>query len=105
MSSTYTVDSWSTPIPMRAAPALRLSMSCSRLMYRDLTPCARPFSCIIQRIRDVFIVPGVPAMRTVLPFGMPPPSTRSRPSTYVWRRGTSGTTTSIRSIRATKSSL
>src|SRR5438445_13706668 len=40
-------------------------------------------------MRDVFIVPGVPATRTVLPFGMPPPRTRSRPSTYVWRMGTS----------------
>src|SRR5439155_6903402 len=57
--------------------------------YRDFVPCARAFSCIIHRMRDVFIVPGVPATRTVLPFGMPPPRTRSRPSTYVWRIGTS----------------
>src|SRR5438445_4419564 len=40
-------------------------------------------------MREVFIVPGVPATRTVLPFGMPPPRARSSPSTYVWRRGTS----------------
>src|SRR5881296_2832304 len=49
-----------------------------------------------QRMSDVFIVPGVPATRIVLPFGMPPPSARSRPSTYVSRRGTS---TSIASAR------
>src|SRR6266508_2013397 len=49
-----------------------------------------------QRMSDVFIVPGVPATRIVLPFGMPPPSARSSPSTYVSRRGTS---TSIASVR------
>src|SRR5437870_2792551 len=64
-------------------------MSCSRLTYSDLTPFARAFSCMTQRMREVFIVPGVPATRTVLPFGMPPPRARSSPSTYVWRRGTS----------------
>src|SRR5881396_2028578 len=82
-------DSWRFFIPIRAAPAFRLSMSCSRLTYSDLTPFARAFSCITQRMREVFIVPGVPATRTVLPFGMPPPRARSSPSTYVWRRGTS----------------
>src|SRR5204863_296614 len=73
MSRMYTEDSCRLPMPMRAAPALRLSMSCSRLTYRDFVPCARAFSCIIHRMRDVFIVPGVPATRTVLPFGIPPP--------------------------------
>src|SRR3989454_746798 len=41
-------------------------MSCSRLTYSDLTPFRRAFSCIIQRMREVFIVPGVPATRTLL---------------------------------------
>ena len=95
MSRMYTEDSCRLPMPMRAAPALRLSMSCSRLTYRDFVPCARAFSCIIHRMRDVFIVPGVPATRTVLPFGIPPPRTRSRPSTYVWRIGTSSSMTCV----------
>src|SRR3989442_12897482 len=47
-------------MPMRAAPALRLSMSCSRLTYRDFVPWVRAFSCMIHKMRDVFIVPGVP---------------------------------------------
>src|SRR5439155_1493458 len=79
ISRMYTLASWRFFIPIRMAPAFRLSMSCSRLTYRDLTPFRRAFSCIIHRMREVFIVPGVPATRTVLPRGMPPPRARSRP--------------------------
>src|SRR3989304_363716 len=39
--------------------------------------------------RELFIVPGVPATRTTLPCGMPPPRELSRPSTRVRKSGRS----------------
>src|SRR5207237_9110932 len=40
----------------------------------------------IEKVSAVFIVPGVPATRTMDPRGIPPPRASSKPSTWVLSR-------------------